>query len=118
MRAKDLLLQQQFPNIFPEDQWARWPEPIVKALADGADWQLRHEAKERKDGAHWYPTANPDDARRTGHFVNTVAHATLPRVEDTPYACTVRHEDEETLYALLWLLRVRARKELEYRAGE
>lgn len=102
-------------EMIPEEQWPSLPRSIVEALANGATWLIVYEAKERKEGAHWYPTVNPEAARRTGHYVNAIARAALPAVDGKPYACTVRHESDEMLGKLLDMVALRARKELALR---
>lgn len=110
-----MLTYQVLCTMLPDGAWAGLPEPVVKALADGAQWQFSSEAKERKEGASWYPTANPEVARRTGQYVNAIAHARLPVVRGVPYALTLRHESDEMLMRLLDVLRRRARREIDLR---
>jgi len=101
--------------MLPEPKWAEFSDEALRVLAGGAAWSLAYEARERREGALWYPTANPAAARRSGHFVVSISTTVLPAVDGTPFACTLRHESDETLCRLLSLVRRLAEKELVLR---
>jgi len=97
--------------MIPEEQWATLPDEAVRSLATADGWRIEYEARERKEGAHWYPTVNPEAARRTGHFVNSIGRWRQEMEDGKVLALSLRDETDRGLGQLILITTHRAEHE-------